>query len=498
MKFAGWAAIPIVEKGRIAGRGVRSAVGASERFTGNMNTSRRSFLKGVGLATSAMFLSSKAWANTKGANSKFRVAIVGVGGRGDAAVGSLMSCPEAKVVAFCDVDDRQAAKNYKKYPDVPRFRDYRVMLDKMGKQIDGVAVCTPDHMHFPICAWAIANGKHVFCEKPLARTIWETRELKRLAKEAGVFTQMGNQGHSMEGWRNLREWTEAGILGEIEDIYCWTDRAIWPQGESLKIPAGEPVPPEVDYNLWLGVAPYQPYNRAILPFAWRGLRNYGTGAAGDMACHFLDVPYSGLELGMPDTIVGNADKASDYSWPKSADFVMTFTNKFGKDGKIRLHWFDGGRKPKEIKRVPQQYFEEAKKRNGYEDRNQTFIVGTKNTMTGNFYGATSILFPREKMRDALRDKIFPEKKIPRSVAPGNPHAEWAKCCVAGVNPPANFDYSAPFTEFALLGMVSALLPGRELKYDSSTMTFPNCPEANAFTKSLYNYRKEFLPSAVKL
>ena len=458
-----------------------------------MNCSRRFFLKGAGCAASLAIMPSLLRAESKNSNSKFHVAIVGVGGRGDAAVQAFMNCPETKVVAFCDVDDKQAAKNYEKYPRIPRFRDYRVMLDKMGRDIDGVAICTPDHMHYPIAAWSIANGKHVFCEKPLTRTIWEAHELRRLAKEAGVFTQMGNQGHSNDGWRALQEWTDAGILGEIEDIYAWTDRAIWPQGANLKVPAGEPVPNTLDYNLWLGVAPFQPYSKEILPFKWRGMRNYGTGAAGDMACHFLDIPYSAFELGMPSSIVGSADPATDYSWPKSASFVMTFDNKRGKDGKIRLNWFDGGRKPKEIKRVSQEYFDIANKRRSYTDRNQIFIVGTKNTMTTTLYGSNPMLFPLEKMREAKKANIFPPAKLERSIAPGNPHVEWAKSCLKGVNPPANFDYAAPFTELALVGMVSALMPGRELKYDAQKMSFTNCPEADKYTRSLYDYRKEFLP-----
>lgn len=211
-------------------------------------------------------------------------------------------------VAFCDVMDdttqkpwsgyKSAAATYKKFPNVPRYRDFRVMLDEKDKEIDAVLISVPDHMHYPIASWAIAKGKHVYCEKPLTRTIWEAEELKRLAKEAGVITQLGNQGHTNEGWRVIREWYDAGIIGDIKDIYIWTNRPIWPQG-GLKKPAGEKIPSNFDYNLWLGVAPFQPYSSTIVPFNWRGLRNYGTGAAGDMACHFFDVPYSAFNLGSP-------------------------------------------------------------------------------------------------------------------------------------------------------------------------------------------------------
>ena len=233
---------------------------------------RRNFIKSSAMAGGLMVLPSWSIGKSVGPNSRLNVAVVGVGGRGSAIISAFRNQPNVKMVAFCDVMDSMAAKTYKEFPTVPRFTDYRVMLDKMDKQIDAVAIATPDHMHYPIAAWAISKGKHVYCEKPLTRTIWEAEELKRLANEAGVITQMGNQGHTNEGWRVIREWYEAGVLGEIEDIYCWTNRPIWPQG-NLKMPAGEKVPAGLDYKMWLGVAPYQPYSSQFVPFRWRGLRH---------------------------------------------------------------------------------------------------------------------------------------------------------------------------------------------------------------------------------
>ena len=175
---------------------------------------RRGFMKSAAAAGGLMLLPSWSAGRQVGPNSKLNIALVGVGGIGGMAIGQLLPCKQANIVALCDVDDARAAKNYKAFPaSMPRFRDYRVMLDKMDKQIDAVVVSTPDHMHYPIAAWAIAKGKHVFCQKPLTRTIWEAEELKRLAKEAGVITQMGNQGHTNEGWRLIKEWYDAGILG---------------------------------------------------------------------------------------------------------------------------------------------------------------------------------------------------------------------------------------------------------------------------------------------
>ena len=450
---------------------------------------RRQFLKNSALmGSAAMLMNGNVMAKSAKCceNGKLNVAIVGVGGRGRAAVKSLGAMKNVKLVAFADVDDKTAANTYKEYPTVPRYRDYRVMLDKMDKQIDAVAVCTPDHMHYPIAAWAMSKGKHVYCEKPLARTIWETREMKRLANKYGVITQMGNQGHTNEGWRVIKEWYQAGILGDIEDIYIWTNRPIWPQG-NLAVPPAQPVPSTLDYKLWLGVAPYQPYNAEILPFRWRGMRNYGTGAAGDMACHFLDVPYSAFDLGCPTEIVGNSSPFNAYSWPKEASTVMTFNNMCGKSGKIKLHWYDGGRKPKQIKRVDKSFIDDPR------NANCTFIVGTKETVYTNEYGQGTRIWPAPRMKELAKSGALPKKTIARSIAQGNPHKEWAEYCLAGKNPPANFDYAAPFTEMALLGMVAICTPEVPLVYSPKSLEFLNYPEANKYIRSLYSYNKEFLP-----
>ncbi len=456
---------------------------------GNNMFNRREFLKNSALlGSAAMLVPNNVIAKSAkklGPNDRLNVAVVGCGGRGRAIVNSLEKSDEVKFVAFCDVDDVRAAPSYKKFPAVPRFRDFRVMLDKMNKQIDAVAIATPDHMHYPVAAWAMIMGKHVFCEKPLARTIWETREMQRLANRFDVITQMGNQGHTNEGWRVIKEWYQAGILGDIEEIHIWTDRPIWTQGD-LKMSPEQPVPATLDYKLWLGVAPYQPYNKAFVPFSWRGLRNYGTGAAGDMACHFLDVPYSAFNLGCPTEIVGNSTPFNDYSWPKESSTVMTFINDCGANGKIKLHWYDGGRKPKAIKRVEKSFLED--KRNS----NATFIVGTKETVYTNEYGLNTRIWPASRMKEMAKSGALPKKSIERSIAPGNPHLEWAKCCLEGKKSPGGFDYAAPFTEMALLGMIAICNPEVPLVYDPKTLGFINYPEANKYIRSLYAYNKEFL------
>lgn len=452
---------------------------------------RRSFIKSTATAGGLMLLPSWSIGKQIAPNSKINVAVIGVGGIGGYSNFRLLKNKYCKVVALCDVDDVRASKQYKKFPaSTPKFRDYRVMFDKMGKQIDAVVISTPDHMHYPISAWAIANGKHVFCQKPLTRTIWEANELQRLSSQAGVITQMGNQGHTKDGWRVVKEWYEAGIIGQIKEVHIWTNRPIWPQGE-LQMPSAQPIPSTLDYNCWLGVAPHQPYNKAIVPFNWRGLRNYGTGAAGDMAIHYLDIPYSAFELGFPYKIIGNSTPFNDYSWPAQASSTMTFLNKRGVDGKIMLHWYDGGRKPKSIERVDKSFLED--KRND----NAIFIVGTKETVYVGGDCQSPKIFPLTRMKELVKNGIISKQQMQLKYF-DDPIAEWINGCLTGVNPPASFDYACPYTEMALLGMVALCVPNTELKYVPSKMSFINCPEADKYVRSLYDYRTEFLPSKIRL
>ncbi len=456
---------------------------------------RREFIKSAAAYSGIMILPSVLSARIKGANERMRAAIIGCAGQGKESIRSLMNSKYADIVALCDVEKNYMNRSYKGDANkvfrdfltpLPFYQDYRIMLDKMDKQIDGVCVCTPDHTHYPISAWAISKGKHVFCEKPLARTIWETRELNRLSAEAGVYTQMGNQVHTNDAWRTIREWCDAGIIGEVEDIYAWTDRN-W--GFDA-LPTPTPVPASLDYNLWLNVAQPQPFSKSFVPFSWRGLRNFGTGSAGDMGCHFLDNPYSAFNLGAPYKVVADALPAKDFSWPKAASIDMFFKNKYGKNGIIKLHWYDGLRRPKEIKGVDKAFLDDPK------NKNCIFIVGSKHTMTFAYVGHGVKLTDRDAQIDLMKNNKIPPKKIPRNKYPFNPQADWADAIVHGRMPESNFQYAAPFTELILLSMIACVNPHVELEYDASTMSFPNYPSANKFTASMYAYRSEFLPKSV--
>ncbi len=462
--------------------------GNQKRFT------RRDFIKSASLLGGIMFLPSCATQRVKGANERFNVALVGVGGIGGQAINNLSKTNDSEIIAGCDVDDLRAAPRYKmlsetpNYRGVARFKDYRVMLDKMGKDIDGVIVSTADHMHYPISAFAMARGKHVFCQKPLARTIWECREMKRLANKYGVFTQMGNQGHTSDGWRTIKEWYQAGILGKVEEIYTWTSRParFWKQGVGTMVrpKKAEKIPDTLDYKLWLGVAPDQPYSSAFIPHDWRGVKDFGCGAIGDMACHFMDVPYSAFDLGFPTAVSAQCDPQDDFTWPYGSTIEFEFDNPCGKNGKIYYHWYDGYRKPKSIRRIDEDFI----KKHG----DMTVIVCEKETLTVSEYGTRLTVYPRKRMVELKKANVFPEATIERSVSPLNAHLEFVKMAKEGKMPKGNFDYAAPFTEMCLLGLIAMTQNGKKIKYDPATMSCVGNADATRYVKSLYEYRDGFI------
>lgn len=454
---------------------------------------RRRFLKAGGaLAVSSVLCPSILQAQNRGSD-KLRVAIIGVGGRGKMHVSGLA---HEQIVAFCDVDDRRAADSFRKYPKVPRFKDYRVMLDQMGNQIDAVSIAIPDHMHYAVALWVIAQGKHVLVEKPLVRTFEEAMLLKQVAREAGVVTQMGNQGHAGDGIRNIQEWVQGGVIGEVKETFHWTNRPIWPQGMSKTAPPSD-VPKELDWNLWQGVAPARPYCEGIAPRNWRGYRDYGCGAVGDIACHSMDSSYTALQLGFPTRVSAVSDGISDLAYPKSSEITFDFVS--GLSGQpVRVNWLDGGRIPQEVPHVPKGFIQGLVTMSGRDKLHPkpidsgTFIVGSKGTIYTSMYAESPMIFPYDYFRQMKREKSFPEKTIPR-VEDGH-FKEWTRCIKEGRQPGANIvDHAADFTATALLGTVALSVDG-VLDFDTTTQTFTNNPSANQFLKSRYAYRKEFLPT----
>jgi predicted dehydrogenase len=435
--------------------------------------SRRDFLKSAAVASAALsfpHLKAQSAGNASVvANNKLNVACVGVGGRGWDAVQGMKG---ENLVAFCDVDDERATKTFEEFPAVPRFRDYRQMFDKLGNSIDAVTISTPDHMHYPIAVAALSLGKHVFVEKPLTHTIWEARQLGKLAREKKVATQMGNQGHANEGLRLLREWFKAGTLGEVREIHSWTDRPIWPQGieapdHSKLLPV---VPSTLDWDLWLGVASPRDYDPAYVPFGWRGFWDFGTGALGDMGAHIMDGAYWALELTQPTSVEAVSAKQTNASPPTASVVTYEFPAR-GPLPPVKWTWYDGGLQPS----LPPQ-LEAARKIQS----NGTFIVGSKATVFADTYYSSARVIPEAKMKELA--PTLPAKTLPR--IEGGHFAEWIRACKGGPAAGANFDYASQLTETILLSNV-AVRARRRIEWDSAAMKVTNLPEANDFLTKTY-------------
>ncbi|MEO0510464.1 MAG: Gfo/Idh/MocA family oxidoreductase [Verrucomicrobiota bacterium] len=452
-----------------------------------MTISRRKFIQNTGALSVAGLVAPSIIRAQNLRGQKLRIAVIGVGGRGTSHVKGLSG---EEYVAFCDVDEKRAAKTFSKYPNVPRFKDFRVMFDKMGSQIDAVSIAVPDHMHYPIALWAMANGKHVLCEKPLVRTFEEAMLLKQAAKESGVITQMGNQGHANDGLRDIEEWVNAGIIGEVEEVYHWTNRPVWPQGMK-SWPNSEPVPNTIDWNLWQGVAPEKAFSSDIAPFKWRGFKMYGAGAIGDIACHAMDGSYTPLRLGFPTKVWSDSVANTQVAFPKQSSIFFEFAAKGGR-GPIKLTWMDGGRRPKDVPFVPNEFILENRETNKKGQANGTILVGTKGAIFADMYAKAARVFPNDYFRQLRMDKALPAKTLPRV---GKSHfREWIACAKAGKQPGSNIaDYAADFTGTALLGAASLQFDS-VLEFDATTLKFTNNTSANQYLKSQYDYRKEFLVS----
>lgn len=436
---------------------------------------RRSFLQKTTLASAATVAFPailKAQAGGGGPNSKLNLAIIGAGGRGRSAIEALTN---ETYVAFCDVDDERASQTYTEYPNVPRFRDYREMFAQLGDKIDAVVISTPDHMHFPIAMTAIAHGKHVYCEKPLTHTVEEARLLTAAARKAGVITQMGNQGHSNEGTRLLKEWIAAGVLGEVREVHSWTNRPIWPQGlelpdHSKMLPV---VPKTLDWNLWLGVAPEREFDPTYVPFAWRGWWDFGCGAFGDMACHIMDATYWGLELSAPTAVEAFSAKMNAQSCPVSSVVKFEFAARGAMPG-VNWTWYDGGLTPT----LPADF---ELGRELPRDGSGSFIIGSEASVLSTTYNSSVRIFPEAKMKQLAPN--LPPKTLPR-VSTSNHHEAWAIAIKAGQQPASNFDYAGPFSETVLLGNV-AIRANRRIEWSPTDMKIPNLPSAEQYLRKSY-------------
>jgi len=404
-------------------------------------------------------------------SEKINIAGIGVGGQGagdlDAVAGG------NHIVALCDVDERHAGNTFKKYADAKRYRDFRKMFDEMHKDIDAVVVATPDHFHAVAGMAAIKHGKHLYCEKPLAHSIHEVRELMIAAKAHNVVTQLGNQGHSFNSIRDFCEWIWDGAIGNVHTIHAGC-RAVNSGIDQLPhLQEHHDVPPTLDWDQWLGPAQKRPYHPAYLPGSWRGWVPFGNGTVGDWTCHVVDPVFWALDLGAPSTIIAQVrdydPKTQADAFPKGEIITYEFPAK-GKRGPITMNWYSGLER---IPRPPELESDEKDPDTG------AVVMGDKGTIIYGSHGAGQVrLIPQAKM-DAYNK---PAKTLPRVQ---EHHQGWLEAIRNNTKADSDFSYGGPLTEIALLGVIALKLPGTKLEWNASKARFTNCNEANEFINPAY-------------
>lgn len=466
--------------------------------------SRRSFLKNALVASAGFYIVPRHVLGRGfiAPSDKLNIASIGAGGKGQDDIDHFFKSGKANIAYLCDVDDRQSVDTRKSFPNAKYYKDFREMLAKESKHIDAVSVSTPDHTHAVAAMAAMQLNKHVYVQKPLTHDIYEARMLTQAAHRYKVVTQMGNQGSSGDGVRQLMEWNMAGLLGDVHTVYCFTDRPIWPQGiERPNTPSA--IPPELDFDLWLGTAPKKNYFEGLLPFNWRGWWDYGTGALGDMACHIMAPAFAVLELGYP--VSAECSVATKYienwhkgyfpdSGPISSHIILTFKGRNGKPD-LELHWMDGGIQPaRPAELEPNEMMGDG--------GNGAIFIGTKGKMMCGTYGINPELLPT-----SLNQKT----KLPQTIArvPGGDeghYAAWVEAAIAGYgsekakNLSSHFDIAGPLTESVLMGNLAIRsydiqkkkgeeleYPGQHIKllWDGPNMKITNFDDANQFVKRTY-------------
>jgi len=402
-------------------------------------------------------------------SEKLNIACIGIGGMG---ASDSQQVSTENIVALCDVDWKQAAATFEKFPNARKYRDFRKMLDAEDKNIDAVTVSTPDNTHAVAAATAMAMGKHVYCQKPLAHDIYEVRMLTQLARKHKAVTQMGIQLHAMVCIKLLVEIIKSGMIGHVRRVDIWSNKS-W--GGGTRPAETPPVPEWLDWDLWLGPAPERPYHPAYLPGNWRRWWDFGTGTLGDMGCHIIDPAYWALDLGYPTSVEAQAGPFNNETYPEATIVRWEFPAR-GSLPPVTVTWYDGANNPprppelEENRRLPDQ---------------GGLYYGEKGTILAPHMDGPRLI-PESKMKEFK----LPPQLFPRDV---DHYQEWIRACKGGPTPLANFDYSGPLTETILLGNVAACagqppnvsVGGQKLSWDGPNLKVINLPEANKYLRREY-------------
>lgn len=432
--------------------------------------SRRNFIRSATAVTAgAVFIPNLISCSP---SNKLNIAVIGVGGRGKA---NWSQATNENIVAMCDVDDNRAAEGYNTFPDAKRYKDYRKMLDEMGNQIDAVLISVPDHSHFAAAMASMQLGKHIYVEKPLAHNIWQLRTLRKAASHYKVITQMGNQGHATEGIRRVKEWVDAGILGDVREVLAWFDGPEFGPDKYFNKPnqyppAGEPIPDGLDWELWLGPQTERPYSHFYVPKTWRGFYDFGNGELGDWACHTLDAPFWSLDLGSPNMVEPEFRSESPEGFVPDKSILRFEFPQRGSKPPVTLTWHEGGLKPENrpewgIKELP---------------GSGMIMVGEKqNIITGGRPNNAQLMMGKEEWENWQANEM-PTPTIPR--IDGGPQKEFLDAVKGvGAMPGSNFEYATRLTEMAAVGVLSQRLNSR-IEFDSENMKVTNLPDMDKYLK----------------
>jgi len=427
---------------------------------------RRRFLTTTAAAAGALQLG--AYANPAAAqvpsspNERLRIAGVGTTGR---AAEDLREVSSQDIVALADVDSDLLEKGSARYPNARKYRDYREMLDKEAGKIDAVVVGTADHSHAPAAAMALRLEKHVYCEKPLTHTVFESRTLANLAKEKKLVTQMGNQIHAGENYRRVVELIQAGAIGKVQEVHVW----VTAKYSGAVFTTGTPAPKNLDWNLWLGPAPERPYSEGVHPFNWRKYWDYGTGALGDFGCHYMDLAHWALKLRAPGVIEAEGPPVDSVSCPDWCIVRYVYGARANLP-QVKLTWYDSGKQPELAANLKVQG-----KPMGEVFKSAQLFIGSEGMLISDY--SRRFLLPEDKF-DGFKP---PEPSIPKSIGH---HAEWLNAIKTGGATTCNFDYAGALTEAVLLGTV-AYRSGKRVEWDADNLKVKNNPEAQALIHKEY-------------
>ena len=472
-------------------------------------TNRRDFLKASAMAGAGFWVATReSYAQSRSPNEKINVAGIGVGGKGSSDIDHAAMLG-GNVVALCDVRESALQQKAKKYPNAKLYKDYRKMLDEMGKEIDAVTISTADHAHAHAAMLAMMAKKHVYVQKPLCHDAYEARMLAQAAKKYGVCTQMGNQGTAAAGLRKAVEVVWTGQLGHVKEVHVWTNRPVWPQGAGavLNLPAvkaaltgkGNPEtePEDVDWDLWLNTAPYRPYQKLYQPFNWRGWWDWGTGALGDMACHTANMAFMACSLGSPVSLEAEVSEFNNQTFPLWSVVRYEFPEREGYKGAklppLKWVWYDGGNDK------PQWVHDKLKKlsKGRYGGGSGSLLIAEKALLfSPNDYGEDWQILPNGEDKWIPRDEVKVEQILPRTQ--GNideaMKREWFQA-IKEIKPEiamSNFDYAGRLTETVVLGCIAQRFPGRKLTWDGPNLKFVAPADAKDDAKKLAAEASKFV------